>query len=125
VIQLVGHLRRPIAADVAIEQIALDRLTEAGRSTGPIGLPAWREHQRAAEWKMRELWEAGSLQRDHVGLGRTLDARGFAVDGLQMIHDTVSFVSSSSNCARNAGLRTESSPYTLKQTSVQPRIHSQ
>src|SRR5664279_2037569 len=28
VIQLIRHLRRPIAADVAVEQVALDRLTE-------------------------------------------------------------------------------------------------
>src|SRR6185436_3714271 len=45
VIELIGHLRRPVAADVAVEQIALDRLAEAGGAARAIGLPAWREHQ--------------------------------------------------------------------------------
>ncbi len=40
-------------------------------------------------------------------------------------YDTGAATSSSSNCARNAGLRTASSPYTLRHTSVQPRIQSQ
>src|SRR5688500_3918216 len=42
-IQLIRHLRRPVAADVAIEEIAFDRLTESRRAAGAIGFPARRE----------------------------------------------------------------------------------
>ena len=41
VVELIGHLRRPVAADVAVEQVALDRLTQsrgaAGRSASHPG----------------------------------------------------------------------------------------
>src|SRR3954447_24900259 len=40
VIELVGHLRRPVAADVTIEQIAFDRLAQARRAAGAIRLPS-------------------------------------------------------------------------------------
>ena len=78
VIELVGHLRRPEAADVAVEQIALDRLAQPGGAAGAVGLPARREHERAAEREMRLLRAAGALQRDDVArsrlrLGRALD----------------------------------------------------
>src|SRR3954451_7942643 len=49
VIQLVGHLRRPEAADVAVEDVALDRLAEAGGAAVRVGLPARGKDQRAAK----------------------------------------------------------------------------
>src|SRR5258707_645019 len=55
VIQLIRHLRRPVAADVAVEQIALDRLTESGGAAGAVRFPSRREDQRAAHRKMRQL----------------------------------------------------------------------
>src|SRR5262245_21125153 len=53
VIELIGHLRRPVAADVAVEQIPFDGLTQAGRPAFFVGLPAGREHERAADREMR------------------------------------------------------------------------
>jgi hypothetical protein len=36
VIELVGHLRRPVAADVAVEQIAFDRLAQSRGAAGAV-----------------------------------------------------------------------------------------
>src|SRR3954468_18024329 len=41
VIELIRHLRRPVAADVAVEQVAFDRLAQTGGATGAIGFPPW------------------------------------------------------------------------------------
>src|SRR4051812_45218663 len=125
VIELVGHLRRPVAADVTVEQIAFDRLAQPGGAAGAIRFPARREHQRAADRKVRQLRHPGPLQRDDVLIGGALDARRLAVDGFQVIHDTSSLAGCSSNCVRKAGFRAASSPYTWRHTSVQPRIQSQ
>ena len=68
-IQLVGHLRRPEAAHVAIEQIALDRLAQAGGAAGAIGFPSGRKDQRATRWECaaaRAAAAARLLQRDHI-----------------------------------------------------------
>src|SRR2546427_3487804 len=64
VIELVGYLRRPEAADVAVEDIALDRLAQARRAARRIGLPPWREDQRTAEREMRlrRLLRRGPLE---------------------------------------------------------------
>src|SRR5438309_606511 len=116
VIELVGHLRRPEASDMAVEDVALYRLTQSGGAARLIGFPARREHERAAEWEMRlcRLLRGTLLQRHHVLRGfrhRVGDAMGFAVDRLQMCHRTASaFASSRSNRARNAEFRSESSP---------------
>ena len=80
VIQLVGHLRRPVAADVAVEQIALDRLAQAGGAAGAVRFPAGREHQRAAERKVRLrrlLRRPALLQRHDIAPARSasLDPR--------------------------------------------------
>src|SRR3954468_17252296 len=40
VIQLIGHLRRPEEADVAVEDVALDGLAEAGSAAVRVGFPA-------------------------------------------------------------------------------------
>src|ERR1700680_3721258 len=79
VIELVGDLRRPVAADVAVEQIALDGLAQTGGPAGALRFPPGREHERAADGKVRQQRRPGPLQRDDVRLGRALDARRFAV----------------------------------------------
>src|SRR2546422_10670220 len=87
VIQLVGHLRRPVAADVAVEEIPLDRLTESRGAARAVRFPAWRKHQRAPDRKMRRLRQAGPLQRDDIGpLGRFFDAHRLAVHWFEMRH---------------------------------------
>src|SRR5262245_48408512 len=53
VIELVGDLRRPVAAVVTVEQIALDRLAQTGGAAGAVRFPAWREHQGAPDRKVR------------------------------------------------------------------------
>ena len=69
VIQLIGHLRRPEAAHVAVEQIALDRLAQPGGAAVAIGFPARREHQRAAGGNVRRL---GLLRRPPAEARRRL-----------------------------------------------------
>src|SRR5213592_4343959 len=78
VIELVGYLRRPEAADMAVEDIALDRLAQARRAACRIGLPPWREDQRTAEREMRlrRLLRRSLLQRDDVFLSSQLSAFG-------------------------------------------------
>src|SRR5262252_10650947 len=101
-IQLIRHVRRPEASKMAVEDVALDRLTEAGRPAGRIGFPAGRERQRTAKRKMRRCGKL--LERDDI-LTVTLvceigDPMGLAIDWLQMCHSTASaFASSRSNRA--------------------------
>src|SRR5262245_50586298 len=100
-IELVGHLRRPVATDVTVEEIALDRLTEPRGAARAIGLPAWREHHCAAQRNMRRtrlLRHTAALQCHDVvlrlGVRRRavlapdvlLNAHSLAIEGLQMGH---------------------------------------
>src|SRR5262249_15331045 len=78
----IGHVRRPEAREVAVEQVALHRLTESGRSTARVRLPARREHERAAK---RDVWtrrrrERPALERHHVLLCGLRDMTGLLVD---------------------------------------------
>src|SRR5262245_29374835 len=113
-VQLIRHVRRPEAAEMTVEDVALDRLAETRSAAGGICLPAWRERQRTAQRKVRPRgWCL--LQPDHVGLFFCLYvlsyAVSFAVDRFQMRHSTASaFASSRSNRARNSGFLTDSSP---------------
>src|SRR5580765_6339208 len=93
VIQLIRHLRRPVAADVAVEQISLDRLTETSGAAGPVRFPAGREDQRAPDREVRQLRQAGPLKPEDVVLGGSLDAGRFRIDRLEVVHDTSSFMS--------------------------------
>src|SRR6185369_1298046 len=104
------------AADVAVEDVALDRLTQPRSAPRLIRFPPRREHERAAdrEVRLRRLLRRPLLEGDDVllrfcdGLD---DAIGLAVDCLQVSHRTASaFASSRSNRARKSGLRSESSP---------------
>src|SRR5687768_15917363 len=120
VIQLIGHLRRPEAAHVAIEQIAFNRLAEPRRAAVAVGFPAGRKHQRAAVGDVRLglLRRTTLLKRDHIfwrsvvwcalrahGLtsGHAFHSRRFPIDRCEMLHDTFSGTSWSSNWLRNAG----------------------
>jgi hypothetical protein len=101
-VQLIRHVRRPEASEMAVEDVALDRLTEAGRPAGRIGFPAWRKRQRTSQRKV--WWCRKLLERDDI-LTVTLiceigDPMGLAIDWLQMCHSTASaFASSRSNRA--------------------------
>ena len=53
VVELVRDLRGPVAAEVAVEEIALDRLAESRRAARAIDFPARRENRRAAERDVR------------------------------------------------------------------------
>src|SRR5262245_266891 len=112
-VQLIGHVRRPEASKMAVEDVALDRLTETGRAAGRIGFPARRERQRTAQRKMRRRRQL--LERDDIltvaPLGEIDYPMGLAIDWLQMCHSTASaFASSRSNRAMKSGFRTASSP---------------
>jgi len=112
VIQLIRNLCRPEAPEVAIEQVALDRLTEACGPTGAVGFPPWREHQRATKRNVRLRllllrrravaapvtpstagWRSTALQGNDVAdCGAVCQHRGsnhasgLAVDWLEMSH---------------------------------------
>src|SRR6187549_4016302 len=68
VIELIRHLRRPVTADVTIEEIALDRLTQSSRASRAIDFPSGREDGRAPERDVRRrlLRRLPALQRDDV-----------------------------------------------------------
>src|SRR5581483_12336518 len=84
VIELIGNLRRPVAAHMAVEDVAFDRRAEACRAAGLVGFPAWREHEGTAQREMRlRLLRCALLERDDVlALGRhgIDDAARFLVD---------------------------------------------
>src|SRR5438034_8477195 len=116
VVELVGHLRRPVAPRVAVKQIALDGLAQPGGSPARIHFPAGVKLQRAAQREMRALlWllRRPLLKSDDVSFRRIalrlevlLHHGGFAVHGFQMFHNPPG----SSNCFKNLGLRSEISP---------------
>src|SRR5262249_52472861 len=55
VVQMVRHLRGPETTDVAIVQIALDRLAYPGGPAGRVNFPSRRKDQRTAHRVMRAL----------------------------------------------------------------------
>jgi hypothetical protein len=73
---------------MAVEDVALDRLTEAGGAAGRVGFPSGIERERAAERKVRLLRHL--LQGDDVFLLRCVllgdvvdDAPGLLIDRFQ------------------------------------------
>ena len=68
--------------------------------------------EKTSEQPLRDVRRLGLLRRpallqrdDVLFVGRVrLDARGLAIDRCQMLHETFSGTSSSSNCRRNSGL---------------------
>ena len=84
----------PEASDVAIEEIALDGLAEAGGAAGGIDFPAGIEDQRAAHGDVGLGRGAALLQGDDVvivcviGIDDVLlDALRFLVYRAKMLHD--------------------------------------
>src|SRR5438034_4906576 len=119
VIELVRHLGRPVAADMAIEQIPFDRLAQSGGPAGAVRFPTGRKHERAADREVRSCAAGGllwrPLQGHDVALRGALHTLRLAVHSLEMLHAsspqlTRSAAIGSSNCARNAGFLSESSP---------------
>src|SRR5262245_29022978 len=92
VIELVRDLRRPVAADVAVEQVAFDRLAQPSGPARLICLPTRREHERAADREVRHGRRGRALEGYDVRFCRALDARGLAIDGLEMIHSVLFFL---------------------------------
>ena len=96
VIELVGHLRRPVAADVAVEEIAFDRLAQSRRAARAIHFPSGREHRSSsqAECAARLLRRLTALQCDDILLrgfrNCLIDLRCLAVDSLQSTSSMVS-----------------------------------
>src|SRR5260370_39335948 len=81
-VELVGDLRRPEAAGVAIVEIALDGRAQAGSAAARIGFPTGGEDHRTTEGDVRLcglLWRA-LLERDHIVRELLLDARGLGVN---------------------------------------------
>src|SRR5262245_31388597 len=77
VIQLIGHLRRPEASGMAVEQIAFHRMAQSRRAAVMIGFPTRRKDKSAAEWDVRArglLWR--SLQRHDI----VFDAFGLSIN---------------------------------------------
>ena len=84
-IELIGNLRRPETASVAIEDVALYRLAKSGSASVVIGLPSGREYQRTAQRDMRTLRRLlrGPLQRYDVVFLRShlaRDSLGLAIN---------------------------------------------
>src|SRR5262249_47250705 len=100
---MIGHLRGPEAGHVAIVDIALDRLAEAGGAARGIDFPARRERERTSHRDVRTL--CGRLHRDNVLTHRgdlIVDATRLLVERLQVLH--AAFLSA--NCSRNPGFCT-------------------
>src|SRR5262245_962802 len=125
VVEVVRNLRGPETAQIAVVEIAFERRAQAGGTAHGIDLPAGREDQRAAQRNVRpRLLRRLLLQGKDVtilGCQKLVDLDGLAVDRSKMFHN--SFLPS--KYRRYSGLRAAISPYTRRQTSVQPRIQSQ
>src|SRR5277367_3341828 len=65
-IQLIRHLRRPEAAFMAIENIALHRLAKTRGASVVIRLPTRRKDESATERDVRSRLRRRTLQRDYV-----------------------------------------------------------
>ena len=118
VIQLIGHLRRPEAAHVAVEQIALDRLTQSGRAAVAIRFPAGRRRPASSRSGCAAARAAAAVRPAAAPRRRLwclFHARGFTDSNTtrplracirlsDWLHDDCSpEPRSSSNCRRNAG----------------------
>ncbi len=59
---MVRNLGRPAAAEMAIEQVAFDRLTKTRGTAGNVDFPTWSEVQRAPHWIVDLALAAAGLQ---------------------------------------------------------------
>src|SRR5579871_3920195 len=82
VIQLIGNLRRPEAAFMTIEDVALDRLAQTCGAAVVVRLPSRRKDERATERDVRRRLRRRTLQRDYIrlGIGCARHSLGFAVN---------------------------------------------
>jgi hypothetical protein len=66
---MVGDMSGPKAGDVAIEEVALNRLAEAGGAPRGIDFPSGEEHERATHWYVW-LGTGWILEGDNIVLAR-------------------------------------------------------
>jgi hypothetical protein len=69
IVQMVGDMSGPKAGDVAIEEVALNRLAEAGGAPRGIDFPSGEEHERATHWYVW-LGTGWILEGDNIVLAR-------------------------------------------------------
>src|SRR5713226_5002190 len=69
IVQMVGDMCRPKAGDVTIEEVAFNRLAQAGGAPSGIDFPSGKEHQRAAHGYVR-LGAGWILEGDDIVLAR-------------------------------------------------------
>src|SRR5712692_7990407 len=106
---MIRDLRGPEARDVAIVQIAFNRLAQPRGSSRRIRFPSRRKNKRASERKMRPLRRRTLLKSVNVAelrCDKLFDASRFSVDGFQVFH--IAFLSS--NRSRYFELRAAISP---------------
>src|SRR6266404_6291484 len=109
VVEMVRHLRRPETRDVAIVQIAFNRLAQPRGPSRRVRFPSRRKHQRTAQRKMRPLRWRPLRKRVNVTVFRRdelFDSSRLPVDGFHVFH--IAFLSS--NRSRYLGLRAAISP---------------
>src|SRR5258706_711221 len=67
IVQMVGDMSGPKAGDVAIEEVALNRLAEAGGASRGIDFPSGEEHERATH-RTVWFWTGWILEGENIGL---------------------------------------------------------
>src|SRR4051812_32171644 len=89
IVQVVRDLGRPSAAEMAIEQVAFDRLTKPGCSPRDIHFPPGCEVERTAHWIVNPPFTTLFLQSLHVARycnNSLLHLLGLAVNRSHGIH---------------------------------------
>src|SRR5262249_5248366 len=89
VVQMIRHLRGPEATDIAIVQIALDRLAQSSGPASRVNLPPRREDQRTAHRIMRARRLRSLLKREEVAVfsGDVIfDSLRFTIDCSDVFH---------------------------------------
>jgi hypothetical protein len=88
IVQMIGDMRGPKAGDVTIEEVALNRLAEAGGATRGIDFPSGEEDERAAHGYVR-LGTGWILESDNIILARRdmlLNAQRLPIYSSKMLH---------------------------------------
>jgi hypothetical protein len=88
IVQMIRDMRGPKASDVTIEEVALNRLAEAGRATRGIDFPSGEEDERAAHRYVR-LRTGWILESDNIILARRdmlLNAQRLPIYSSKMLH---------------------------------------
>jgi hypothetical protein len=85
---MIGNMCGPKAGDVAIEEVALNGLAQAGGTARGIDFPSGEEHERAAHGYVR-LGTGRILKGDNIVFARRnvlLDAQRLAIHSPKMLH---------------------------------------